>query len=75
MLTEAYELVFSRHRLRRAATLLRRDLERGQVENTIQAQMLAFFFDAAAEGNWVGGLAMKVFEREVRALFGRLECQ
>ena len=75
MPSEAYDLVFNRQRLRRAAGLLRRDLELGQVDNMVLAQMLSCYFDAAAEGDWLGELAMKVFESDVRALFERLERQ
>ena len=74
-------LPHSRHRLRRAAALLRQDLEQNQVANRVLARRLCVYLNVAAENdsdsedNWLGGLAMLVFEDEVRGLFARLELQ
>ena len=75
MPNDVHDLVVNRHRLRRAATLLRRDLERGQVENKIQAAMLTYFCEQAAEGDEPAQLAVEVLEREVSAVLGRFELQ
>ena len=64
-----------RPRLRRAAVLLRRDLEDGQAENEVQAAMLAHFIEEALADDEPAQLAVEVLEREVLAVFARFECQ
>ena len=62
-------------RLRRAAALLRRDLEHGRVKHEVQTAMLAHFIEQAITGDETGQLAVEVLERDVLAVFGRFELQ
>ncbi len=62
------------NRLRRADTLLRRELGRPSRER-VKAQMLAHFIEQAIAGDEAAQLAIEVLEREVLAVFGRFECQ